>query len=129
PEQGDDEYRRNVLALDAKRRPFHASLMWLQNADTITADEAARLDDIYAHRHELTHELVRYIVSPDDEPNFDLFVDALKALRKISRFWVEVEADLGTYDDFEDLDLDDVIPASIAVLDLCIQAYGDGLES
>lgn len=128
PEQGKDEYRRNVLALDAEHRPFPASLMWLQEADAITADEAARLGDIYNHRHELTHKLVRYIVDPYHEPDFELFIDALKILRKISRLWVEVDAGVGTFNDFEDLDLDDVTPMSIAILDLCIRAYGEGLE-
>ena len=71
--------------------------------DAITPEQAARLEDIYAHRDDLIHELARYLIDPDLEPDFDLFIEALKALRGISRFWTEVEADYGTFDDFPTL--------------------------
>ena len=128
PEQGKEEYVRNVLARDPKR-PFRASLLWLQEMGAVDADDAERLDAIYAHRHELTHSLGRYLVDPQFEPDLDLFVDALKTLRKISRFWTEVEHSLGTFDEFPDLDLDEVVPGRIALLDLCVQAYAAGLTA
>jgi hypothetical protein len=80
----------------------------------VTAEQAARLEDIYAHRHDLIHELARYLIDPDLEPDFDLFIEALKTLRGISRFWTEVEAGYGTFDDFPDLDLDEVINGRVA---------------
>jgi hypothetical protein len=89
PECGEHEYRRKVLDL-VPGKPFRASLLWLQNMDTITPEQAARLEDIYAHRHDLIHELARYLIDPDLEPDFDLFIEALKTLRGISRFWTEV---------------------------------------
>lgn len=82
--------------------------------DAVTAEQAARLEDIYAHRHDLIHELARYLIDPDLEPDFDLFIEALKTLRGISRFWTEVEAGYGTFDDFPDLDLDEVINGRVA---------------
>jgi hypothetical protein len=94
--------------------------------DAITAERAARLEDIYAHRHNLIHELARYLIDPDLEPDSDLFIEALKTLRGVSRFWTEVEAGHGTFD-FPDLDLDEVINGRVALLDLCIRAYGVGL--
>jgi hypothetical protein len=44
--------------------------------DAITPEQAARLEDIYAHRHDLIHELARYLIDPDLEPHFDLFVES-----------------------------------------------------
>jgi hypothetical protein len=75
----------------------------------------------------LIHELARYLIDPDLEPDFDLFIEALKTPRGISRFWTGVEADYGTFDDFPDLDLDEVINGRVALLDLCMRAYGVGL--
>jgi hypothetical protein len=126
PESGEHEYRRKVLDL-VPGKPFRASLLWLQNMDAITPKQAARLEDTYAHRHDLIHELARYLIDPDLEPDFDLFIEALKTLRGISRFWTEVEAGYGTFDDFPDPDLDEVINGRVALLDLCIRAYGVGL--
>jgi len=127
PEDGEQEYRRRVLDLDRKSA-FRASLLWLQDAGGLDAAEVERLDAIYAHRHELTHELGRYLIDPYYEPDVDLFVDALRTLRKVCRFWTEIERDLGTFDDYPDLDLDDVIPSRLAVLELCLSAYLDGLS-
>jgi hypothetical protein len=39
------------------------------------------------------------------------------------RFWTEVEAGYRTFDDFPDLDLDEVINGRVALLDLCTRAY------
>jgi hypothetical protein len=128
PESGELEYQRSVLAL-APKKPFQASLLWLQNMEAITAEQSARLDDIYAHRHDLTHELARYLTDPNLEPDFDLFIQALKTLRSLSRFWTEVEAGIGTFEDYPDLDLDEVVNGRILLLDLCISAYGDGLTA
>lgn len=128
PESGELEYQRNVLTL-APNRPFQASLLWLRNRNAVTAEQAARLDDIYAHRHDLTHELARYLTDPNLEPDFDLFIEALKTLRDLSRFWTEVEAAIGTFEDYPDLDLDEVTNVRILLLDLCISAYGDGLTA
>ncbi len=45
----------------------------------------------------------------------------------MARFWTEVEAGYGTFEDFPDLDLNDVINGRIMLMDLCITAFGDGL--
>jgi hypothetical protein len=128
PESGELEYQRSVLAL-APNKPFRASLLWLQNMEAITAEQSAQLDDIYAHRHDLTHELAKYLTDLNLEPDFDLFIEALKTLRSLSRFWTEVEAGIGTFEDYPDLDLDAVTNGRILLLDLCISAYGDGLTA
>jgi hypothetical protein len=68
-------YTKDVLSRAGKK--FCASLLWLVEHEAITLGKADRLEDIYNHRHDLTHELGKYIVDPDFEPDMDLFIDAL----------------------------------------------------
>jgi len=124
---GDDSYKAAVLTL-APRNVFKSSLLWLVNSEAITSEQAERLDAIYAHRHDLTHELLKYIVDVDHEPDVDLFSDALAILSDIRRFWTGIEMDVGTFDEYGDIELDEITPASIAVLGMCIDAYAAGLE-
>ncbi|WP_420115966.1 hypothetical protein [Micromonospora sp.] len=121
-------YTEQVLMLDSRKRPFPASLSWLANAGAISTDQTERLDRIYAHRHELTHELGKYIVDPDFEPDMQLFVDALGILRDIHRFWTQIEIDIGTFEERGDVSVDDVTPGTILMLQMCIDAYVEGLE-
>ncbi|MCE0768115.1 hypothetical protein LWC35_35255 [Pseudonocardia kujensis] len=123
----EESYKESVLSLD--RSVFRASLLWLVNGDAISPAQADRLQEIYAHRHELTHELVNYIVDPDREPKVDLFLDALKILKRISRFWTQIEIDIGTFEDHGDMTADDATPVSLYVLQLCIDAYREGLPA
>jgi hypothetical protein len=88
-----------------------------------------RLDEIYLHRNDPAHELGKYIVDVDLDPDVELFLDALEILRTVHRFWSEVEANLGTFGDYEDLDLDNVTPDALAMLGLCIDAFIDALPS
>ena len=78
---------------------------------------------IYAHRHELTHELGKYIVDPAFEPDMQLFIDAVGILRDILRFWTRIEIDLGAFEQFGDVETDDVTPGRLVLLQLCIGAY------
>jgi hypothetical protein len=39
------------------------------------------------------------------------------------RFWTGIEKDIGSFEDFGDVDLDEIMPRSLAVLQLCIDAY------
>jgi hypothetical protein len=83
-------YAEDVLARAPKNK-FRASLLWLVEGDAITPAQADRLDDIYAHRHDLSHELM-----------------------SIRRFWTSVEKDIGSFEEFGDVDLDGVTPLSLA---------------
>ena len=85
------------------------------------------LDRIYQHRHDLTHELGKYLVDPDFEPDAELFVEAVTILRSISRFWTQIEIDIGTFEAQGEVTVDDAFPAYLAVLKLCIDAYLEGL--
>ncbi len=122
----DQAYAERVLAKSPKNK-FRASLLWLVEAAAVTLAQADRLDDIYAHRHDLSHELIKYIVDPDFEPDIDLFSDALTTLQAIRRFWTGIEKDIGAFEDFGDVDLDEVTPLSLYVLEICIDAYVVGL--
>ena len=64
----EQSYAANLLA-KAPRDKFRASLLWLVDSEAITSSQADRLDGIYAHRHELSHELVKYIVDCGFEPD------------------------------------------------------------
>jgi len=120
------EYAEKVLAKSPKNR-FRASLLWLVEGEAITLSQADRLDEIYAHRHELSHELVKYIVDPGFEPDVELLIDALAILRAVRRFWTSIEKDIGSFESFGDVDLDEVFPLSLYVLQMCIDAYVSGL--
>jgi hypothetical protein len=122
----EQAYAEKVLFRAPKNR-FRASLLWLVDGDAITLAQADRLDDIYAHRHDLTHELIKYIVDLDFEPDVELFTDALATLAGIRRFWTSIEKDIGSFDDFGDVELDEVTPLSLYVLQMCIDAYVAGL--
>lgn len=124
---GEGEYRAAVASRAPKSR-FQASLLWLIEMKAITSAQADRLDAIYDHRHAMTHELMKYIVDPGFEPDMDLFIDALTILRDVQTFWTQVEMDIGTFEDHGEIDIDDITPASIAMLGMCIDAYIDGLN-
>lgn len=123
---GEEDYRRSVLPL-APKKPLRASLLWLVSVQAITLEQADRLDEIYAHRHQLTHELTKYLVDVDHEPDEDLFIDALVILKDVHRFWTQVEIDTGGIELPEGCTIDDVTPGPIAALSACISAYYEGV--
>jgi hypothetical protein len=102
---------------------FDASAAWLVRMEAITVEQAKRLQDIYNHRHELTHDLMSFIVDPARNLDTQMFVDAVTILRDVHRFWVGVERDIGMFEHLGDVSLDDITPASLALLQQCINAY------
>ena len=65
----------------APGKPFVALLAWLVESHAITQEQNERVSDVYAHRHDLTHELPEYIVFPEHEPGYAL----LRAFARTSR--------------------------------------------
>lgn len=124
--RGEETYTREVLALTPKK-PFRASLQWLKASNAITPAQVDRLEEVYEYRHELTHELMKFVVDVEFEPNINLLTDAVHIMRDISRFWVQIEKDIGTFDKHGDINIDDVHPGTLLVLDMCIEAYVAGL--
>jgi hypothetical protein len=121
-EEGKAHYEESVLAL-APGKAFDASARWLERAGAITAAQRERLDEIYAHRHQLTHGIAGFIVDVEQEPDISILTDALQIARDIDRFWIGVEKDMGTYDEHGDVDVDQVLSGRTIVLQLCVNAY------
>lgn len=113
---GEERYKNTVLSL-SPRKPFEASLLWLVDMEAITSAQASRLESIYAHRHQLSHELINYVVDPELEPDPQLLIEALGILKTIDEFVLS----------FEGLALREAFPASHIVLQMCIDAYTEGL--
>lgn len=121
-----EQYRLRVLSLAPNK--FRASLLWLVNNDAITQDQADRLELIRDHRDDLVHELVKYVIDPDENPDADLLVDALNTLNDLHRFWIDVELSTGGFflpdgSDVGDVDAEEVIPLSLMILQQCLDAY------
>ena len=57
----------------------------------------------------------------------DLFVDTVKILRDINRFWTQIEIDIGTFEEHGEVSVDDVRTGSLMVLQMCIDARRQGL--
>ena len=57
-------YQLKVLPLG--KDPFVASVVWLVQNDALTAAQAAVLESIREHRHEVAHELARLLVDVGD---------------------------------------------------------------
>ncbi|MET4429058.1 hypothetical protein [Mycolicibacterium sp. 624] len=126
-----ERYRRHVLLLAPNR--FRASLLWLVQNNAITQIQADRLDSIRDHRDDLVHELVKYIVDPDADPDVGLLVDAIATLTDLHRFWIHVELSTGGFflpdgSDVGDVDAEEVMPLSLIVLQQCLDAYLEGVE-
>jgi hypothetical protein len=78
------------------------------------------------------------MVDPNVEPDVELLTDAMtiskddlegRSRRPSVGVWASVEKDIGSFEDFGDVDLDEVTPLSLAVLRMCIDAYIDGLPA
>jgi len=127
-----EQYRLQVLSLD--RREFTASLLWLVNSEALSQAQADRLRAVHTHRNELTHELVKYMVDADTDPDTDLLTEALGILKDLHRFWIDVELSTGGFflpdgTNVDDVDPDEVTPASLILLQQCIDAYVEGFET
>ncbi|MGB3321230.1 MAG: hypothetical protein WBB05_01320 [Mycolicibacterium fortuitum] len=127
-----EQYRLRVLSLAPNR--FRASLLWLVNNDAITQVQADRLELIRDHRDDLVHELVKYVIDPDESPDVDLLVDALNTLKDLHRFWIDIELSTGGFflpdgSDVGDVDAEEVMPLSLMILQQCLDAYFEGTTS
>ena len=79
------------------------------------------------HRKDIAHDLAKYLIDIEHEPDADLFIQALEVLRDIRRFWTQIEIGIGTFEDHGDITVDDVQPLSLSLLGMFIEAYGEGL--
>lgn len=130
-------YQAHVLAPTSASggRPnrFRGSVLWLVQHQAITPGEAGQIEAIYEHRHDLAHELGKYLIDVDHYPDVELFQEAARILRKIHRFWIEIELQTGgffnqeTGDLFADVEADDVIPLTLVLLRECTDAVAESI--
>lgn len=118
-------YERKVLAR-APGKPFEASIAWLVDSGALTPQQADHLSEIYGHRHDLTHEIAKYVIDPDFEPNGEVLLEAVQILQSLERFWLQIEVDIGLLEDYPDVTVDDVTPGRLLILQMCLDAYLDG---
>lgn len=122
----NDRYQRHVLSLAPNK--FRASLLWLVKNNAITDNQADRLEFVRTHRDDLVHELVKYVIDPEADPDIELLVDAIAILKDLHRFWIDVELSAGGFflpdgSDVGDVDTEEVMPLSLTVLQQCLDAY------
>ena len=116
------DYERKVLPLG--RNVFEASVNWLVQMEALTQGQADSLDSIRSHRHELAHELARFIVDPDADVSVDRLTELQGFMRSLDRFWGGINVD--TDPDFAgvDVDRDDIVSGSGALLTYLLQIAG-----
>lgn len=125
-------YERSVLMPSrtegGNANAFRGSVLWLVQGGAITDVEANRLEAIYLHRHQLTHELAKYLIDVDHNPDVALLLDAITILTKAHRFWIKIELESGglwipEYDDWvDDVAVEDVTPLGLMLLRMCVDA-------
>ncbi len=100
---------------------------WLVKSGAIADEQTEILERLYVHRKDIAHELAKYLIDVEHEPDADLFIEALEVLRDIRRFWTQIEIDIGSFADHGDITVDDVQPLSLLALGTFIEAYSDGV--
>lgn len=128
-------YAEAVLSLDvdeAGNRPkrpnaFRASIKWLIEAGALAEEQAAVLDQIFDHRSDLAHELLKYLVDVDYEPKPMLLTRANEILSNLEQFWTQMEIDLGTFEEFGDVQVEDVQSPLLSMYGQSLQAFFEGL--
>ena len=118
----EEHYKRSVLDRFPKSK-FRASVLWLVEMEAITMEQGDRLAVIMDHRHDLTHELMKYVIDPAFHPDIQLMVDALEIQRALTRFWTQVEIDIGTFEEHGTVTPDDVEDGVSTVLSMCIDSF------
>lgn len=121
----EEGYARDVKSLD--RSLFRASAKWLVKSGAITDEQVEVLERLYVHRKDIAHELAKYLIDVEHEPDADLFIDALQVLGDIRRFWTQIEIDIGSFEGHGDVTVDDVQPLSLLALGTFIEAYSEGV--
>jgi hypothetical protein len=120
-------YKAEVLSL-APESYLRASLLWLVNAKAISQEQADRLEEISAHWHDLSRDLLGNVIDPDHWPDLGLLTDALHILVQIHRFWAQIAIDTGQFERFGDLTTDDLQPAWAPALWSCIAVVKEGAD-
>ena len=82
-------YETEVLPLG--KGVFRASVAWLVNHNALSDEQADQLDAISAHRHELAHELYRFLIDPDVSIDTSQLSALIDILHSLDIFWGTLE--------------------------------------
>ncbi|GAB6857926.1 hypothetical protein [Microbacterium xylanilyticum] len=115
-------YETKVLTLG--KNPFEASMNWLVQMNAITREQAASLDAIRAHRHSVAHELARFLVDPDADVSVERLTELQGIMRSLDRFWGGISAEIDPDFDGVELDRDNIVSGSGALLTYLLQIAG-----
>lgn len=82
----DENYRAKVGSLHKKR--FEASCLWFQQNGAIDEEDIQAIYTYRAHRNDVVHELLKYLVDPAFEVRIEVIDDIARLQRKIDRWWI-----------------------------------------
>ena len=118
------DYKNKVLPLG--KNAWDASVRWLVSVEALTEEQASSLDDIYAHRHEIAHELAKFLVDPDAEVSLEKLQQLYGIMRSLDRFWGGINVDTNPDFDGVEVDYDNIKSGSGLLLEYLLQiASGD----
>lgn len=120
----NDEYRREVLALDPKGKEdtFRGSIKWLEKMEVIDASDAMTFVELANARNIFAHEL-RSVISTGVMPDFEkLFPKIIDLVTKIDRWWI-IHVEMAVDDQWAnvEVDLQDVMPGTTLLLQVLEQ--------
>ena len=124
-----DRYKTKVLSLHKK--PLTASLMWLQNMDTINNDDILKFKKITIFRNKLAHEMLGFLTNTQEEDLIELFHEMINLITKIEKWWIiNVEIPTDSNYDNQNINENEIIPGVNLTLKLLLDvALGNDEES
>jgi hypothetical protein len=112
------EYERDVLSRDKNK--VRASLLWLLDMKAITPDNLAAFDEMRKHRNEVAHDLPKLLVDPAFSVDLHLLNELHIMLRRLDRFFGEIEVDTNPDFDGKQVDLDGIKSGTTLLLEYII---------
>jgi hypothetical protein len=119
------EYDDSVLSKD-RSSVYRASCGWLAENDGLDPRQIAILESVYQHRHEVAHELAKYLVDPDFEIRMDLLTEAVECIRSLGQFWGSNEVDSDPEFDGREIRPEDIRSGSYVLMEHLVEVIGLG---
>jgi len=114
----------DVEVLTLAKNPVRASLLWLQEHDALTAEQVEAFEGVRRHRHEVAHELARFIADPEADVDLDRLRDLRDCCRSLDRFFGAFEVAANPEFDNVDVDLDAVRSGTTLLLGYLFELAG-----
>lgn len=103
---------------------FKKSVNWLIQAEAITQSQADSLEEIRSHRHQIAHELYRFLIDPGVEVSVELLADLYGIMRSLDRFWGGINVACNPDFDGVAVDFSGITSGASALLDYLLQIAG-----